>query len=56
MPRPSLTKIRLLNKPPRLSLSKLYRNSTSLHNVTIVEAEDVKVKYQQEVFIIEKEE
>ena len=56
LPRPSLTKVSLLNKPPRLGLSKLYRSSTSLHDVTIMEVEDVKVKYQQEVFIIEKEE
>ena len=56
MSRPSLTKVRLLNKPHRLVLSKLYRSSTSLHDVTIVEAEDVKVKYQQKVFIVEKEE
>jgi hypothetical protein len=50
----TLTKISLLNKPPRLGLSKLYRCSSSLHDVTIVEAEDTKVKYKQEVFIIEK--
>ena len=56
MSRPSLTKISLLNKPPRLGLSKLYRSSTSLLDVTIVDAEDVKVRNQQEVFIIEKEE
>ena len=52
--RRSLTKISLLNKPPRLGLSKLYRSSTSLHDVSILEAEDS--KYQQEVFIIQKEE
>ena len=54
--RPSLTKVSLLNKPPRLGLSKLYRSSTSLHDVSIMEAEDSKVRYQQKGFIIQKEE
>ena len=54
--RPSLTKISLLNKPPRLGLSKLYRSSNRLHDMTIVEAKDIMLNYQQEVFIIDKEE
>ena len=45
--------VNLLNKPPRLGLSKLYKSSTSLHDISIVEQKDKTLK---ELFIIEKEE
>jgi len=53
--RPSLSKANLLNKPPRLGLSKLYRSSASLHDVSIIERIDRK-NTQRELFLVEKEE
>jgi len=53
--KPALSKVNLLNKPPRLGLSKLYRSSTSLHDVSIIERVDRK-KTPRDLFIIEKEE
>jgi len=52
----SLSAVNLLHKPPRLGLSKLYRSSSSLHNVTIVETRERKMTYQKDLNIIEKEE
>jgi len=49
-------RVNLLNKPPRLGLSKLYKSSTSLHDISIIEKGDKNVKRQREVFIVEKEE
>ena len=48
--------VNLLNKPPRLGLSKLYKSSTSLHDISIVEQEDKTMNCRKELFIIEKEE
>jgi len=53
--KPALNKVYLLNKPPRLGLSKLYRSSTSLHDVSIIERVDRK-NTPRELFIIDKEE
>jgi len=53
--RTSLSKANLLNKPPRLGLSKLYRSSTSLHDVSIIERIDKK-NTQKELYLVEKEE
>ena len=47
--------VNLLNKPPRLGLSKLYKSSTSLHDISIVE-QDKNINCRKELFIIEKEE
>ena len=49
-------KVNLLNKPPRLGLSKLYKSSTSLHDISIVEQKDKYMNSQKELFIIDKEE
>jgi len=49
-------RVNLLNKPPRLGLSKLYKSSTSLHDISIIEKGDKNVKRQRELFIVEKEE
>jgi len=38
--RPSLTMAKLLNKPPRLGLSKLNRKFNNLHEVSIIEKEE----------------
>jgi len=46
----------LLNKPPRLGLSKLYKSSTSLHDISIIEKGDKNVNRQRDLIIIEKEE
>ena len=48
--------INLLNKPPRLGLSKLYKSSTSLHDISIVEQKDKNMNCQKELFSVEKEE
>ena len=48
--------VNLLNKPPRLGLSKLYKSSTSLHDISIVEQKDKYMNSQKELFIIDKEE
>ena len=48
--------VNLLNKPPRLGLSKLYKSSTSLHDISIVEQKDKNMNCRKELFIIEKEE
>ena len=53
--RPSLSMVSLLNKPPRLGLSRLYKGSGSLHDVSIIQREKKQI-LQQEVMIIEKEE
>ena len=54
--RPSLSMVSLLNKPPRLGLSKLYRGSGSLHDVFIIAREEKKIILQQDIMVIEKEE
>jgi len=46
----------LLHKPPRLGLSKLYRSSTSLHDISIIEKVGKRATFQSELSIIEKEE
>ena len=51
-----LGRVNLLNKPPRLGLSKLYKSSTSLHDISIIEKGDKNVKRQMELFIVKKEE
>jgi len=52
---PQMSMTSLLHKPPRLGLSKLYRTSTSLHDISIIEKGD-KRTFQGELSIIEKEE
>ena len=48
--------VSLLNKPPRLGLSKLYRSSSSLHDISIIEHGNKNLNCQKELIIIEKEE
>merc|ERR1712183_481979 len=38
--RPSMTMAKLLNRPPRLGLSKLNRKFNNLHEVSIIEKEE----------------
>jgi len=51
-----LGRVKLLNKPPRLGLSKLYKSSTSLHDISIVEKGVKNVNHQRKLFLSEKEE
>jgi len=53
---PQMSMASLLHKPPRLGLSKLYRSSTSLHDISIIEKVGKRATFQSELSIIEKEE